>query len=274
MSIPTQLHYRVDMDSPDFKKFRRLERAFRKHFKTTMLYSSNVERVYRTSELESAQYFSLEFEPLRRDVTGEDSGTRYNDASACAECGHGGFQVGVLKLPHLGDLKNDLTITYGGEVIISKRARAILSESGITGASYGPIEIGGRASRDYSQLMFSQTVHLDAENTTCGVSPFDTTTEWEEGGAFVIAGSKIEIPRAVYKCPKAHNLGLRLIGEVFLTKSESMTTDLFASVQTIGVRRGYIRPLPVFMCTQPAYRIFRDNGVTGITFNRAHGIAV
>lgn len=130
----------VPVGSPLFEEIRALDSRLRASQPVAGLFSfAMIMRKYTPREIESAellQMFVLKvFEPA-----GEESGTQYDESTACSECGSGVRQVSDLffdfrKIPR----KCDIATTIAHEIIVSEHLAEILKKSRISGVEFGPV---------------------------------------------------------------------------------------------------------------------------------------
>jgi hypothetical protein len=107
----------------------------------------------------------------------------------------------------------------------------------------------------YYQLTADTEIEL-TPNTIVGINPFDLSTS-SEG--------------EIYKCPKGDTIGLNLLSEPYVTDSPLIKEfDFFASRQKIGVKRGLLRPEPIYFCS-PAFRqMVEEEKLSGFEFEIAN----
>lgn len=107
-------------------------------------------------------------------------------------------------------------------------------------------------------------------NTITGDDPFETSTG-SNGGIFNISGYDIVFEKEVYICPKGDLIGLNLLSEPYVTDSPLIKEfDFFASRQKIGVKRGLLRPEPIYFCS-PAFRqMVEEEKLSGFEFEIAN----
>jgi hypothetical protein len=95
-----------------------------------------------------------------------------------------------------------------------------------------------------------------SNKTVAGINPFDLSTS-SEG--------------EVYKCPYNHTIGLNILSEpVVLRNSLINDYNFFASKQRIGVKRGWLRPNPVYLCTSEFNKMVVEEKLKGFEFEIAH----
>lgn len=95
-----------------------------------------------------------------------------------------------------------------------------------------------------------------SQNSIAGINPFDFSTK-----------SKDEI----YKCPKGHTIGLNLISEPYVhDSSEIGSNDILASKQMVGVKRGLLKPEPLYFCYQDFKIMVNEEKLSGLEFELTH----
>jgi hypothetical protein len=74
----------------------------------------------------------------------------------------------------------------------------------------------------------------------------------------------------IYKCPKGHTIGLNLISEAYVLKNELIANnDFIKSKQKIGVKRGLLRPEPIYFCSQAFRLMVEEEKLSGFEFEVA-----
>jgi hypothetical protein len=110
------------------------------------------------------------------------------------------------------------------------------------------------------------------KKTIAGGDPFDLSTEGSEAIEFTISGGHhVKFEKEVYKCSKGHLIGQNLLSEPYVLNSPLISDyDFFASKQKIGVKRGLLRPEPLYLCS-PAFReMVEEEKLSGFEFEIAH----
>ncbi len=235
----------VSRDDPLFAEIgaidRRLQARGRAFFASWV-----ARRSYSSKELASAMLLSVTartvFEPA-----GEECGTGYDDAAACPLCGGGAPQITPLLLPYRRiPPRVDIASTIAGEVVVSARFLDVLERERLTGAALDavmPTAVSGCGSRPYYQLSVRGTpVQLDAA-TKVGNDPFDDA----EGG----------------RCARGDTIGLNVLSELSVRAASYDGTDLVATKELIGPRRGLLRPRPVLLVSQRGWRAVQAAGLAG-----------
>lgn len=213
-------------------------------------YHWRIKRKYSKEELKAARLFNLTintiFEPA-----GEECGTLYDEAVACEICGAGSKQTSPLRLRKGSVPKKDIAKTIAGEVVVSARFASAIKKRRMKGIILNPVFLGMEAS-EYYQLVALEELEL-TKDTKTGDDPFGKT-EGSEGGVYDISGYEIKLEKEVYVCPKDHLVGLNILSEPYVLSTTSISIcDFFATRQKIGVRRGLLRPEPLYLCS-PAFR--------------------
>ena len=264
---------RLVTGDPLVEQLRRLVREYRKRGEVFFT-GWNIQRRYSRRALEEAVL--LQFWPKTVfEPAGEECGTVYDDESACnhvfepasemvvsgyripmaaSTCGTGSLQVTPLYLDgrHIPG-KADFARTIADEVVVSARVRDLFSKKGLTGVEFNPVLLcnkDGRPSQQHFQLnVVGPRVELHA-STKAGANYFDETSYG--------------------RCPRGHVAGLNLLSEVHVQKTSLAETDVLATKQLIGVRRGILRPHPILLLSQRAWRIITNAKLRGLIFEIAH----
>lgn len=222
----------IAKNDPRFEKARLLSEEIKKKYNDFFFLYSEIRRQYDKKELDAATLLHLRikavFEP-----TGEECGTLYDETAACEICGANRKQSSPLILKKGTIPKKDIARTIGGEVAVSERFVNAARQRNLKGLQLSPINV-----EKYYQLTADKEIEL-TPNTVAGVNPFDLSVS-SEG--------------EIYKCPRGDTIGLNLLSEPCVTDSPLIREfDFLASRQKIGVKRGLLRPEPIYFCS-PAFR--------------------
>lgn len=212
-----------------------------------------VVRKYSSNELKSTTHFQIKvkstFEP-----TGAECGTVYDETIACKICGSGRQQVTPLYLKKGSIPQKDISKTIAGEIIVSEKFVNSYNQHALEGLEFKTVLINNKES-NWFQVTTNKIVEL-SDQTLAGIDPFDLSTS-NEG--------------EVYKCPKGHTIGLNILSEVYIKDHKILTQfDFFASKQEIGVKRGLLRPTPIYVCSAKFRNMIVENKLTGFDFEIAH----
>ena len=181
------------------------------------------------------------FEP-----TGEECGTLYDETAACTICGANRKQVSPLILEKGTMPKKDIAKTIGGEVVVSEKFVNAVKRRNLKGLQFGAVNV-----EKYYQLTANTDIEL-SPNTIVGINPFDLSTS-NEG--------------EIYKCPKGDTIGLNLLSEPYVLNSQSIGKyDFYASRQKVGVRRGLLRPEPIYFCSPAFRKMVEEEKLSGFEF--------
>ena len=257
----------ITKNDPKFEKIRILTQQIRGKNDFFFLYS-NIKRLYTRKELDAAMLFQMKikatFEP-----TGEECGTIYNETAACEICGVNRVQIGPLVLKKGSIPKRDIARTIAGEVVVSEKFTTCYNHRGLKGGIFEPVVFAKEIS-GYFQLVAFSELEL-SEYTVAGVDLFDFS-EGSEPREFTISdGHHIKLDGEVYKCPKGHTIGLNLLSEAYVLNSHLINDfDFFASKQKIGVKRGYLRPEPIYFCSPAFKKMVEEENLNGFEFEIAN----
>jgi len=236
----------ISTNDPRFEKARLLTEEIRKKYNDFFFLYSEIKRKYSKKELDTATLLHLKikavFEP-----TGEECGTLYDESAACKICGANRKQLSPLILKKGTIPKKDIARTIGGEVVVSEKFVNAVRQRNLKGLELNPINV-----EKYYQLTTDKEIELSI-NTIVGINPFDLSTS-SEG--------------EIYKCTKGDTIGLNLLSEPYVTDCPSIKElDFFASRQKIGVKRGLLRPEPIYLCS-PAFRqMVEQEKLSGFEFD-------
>jgi len=240
---------------------------------------SNILRQYSMHEIVAAKALRMvirhTFEPA-----GEKCGTAYSEVAACKYCGAGGEQVSELildprSLPHPNRLS--IATTIAGEIVVSGAFQHCVHHNSLAGAEFRDVRNLKRPQDKipgWHQLKISsQPLNIMAP-THAGSTPF-----CDEIGKPHPAYSIEEMGgpgtwcdrHSQYVCPVGHTIGLNLFSELTVKKQvEGAVWDLAITKQLIGVRRGLLRPNPLFVVSDRFVECSAKWGLKGISFEVVH----
>jgi hypothetical protein len=235
-----------------------------------------IKRTYSDSEFSAAELMRLEitstFEPA-----GEECGTRYDESAAChyredqtypmsipgghsgaiveQRCGAGRKQVSDLRLNLRRVPKGkDLCRTIADEWIVSERLAILLSDAGATGVDLLPVHhLSDRSpSTSWYQLTITAPRVSIVQPTVAGIRPFDLD----------LAGT--------YRCPLGHVIGLNLLSELHVSRTDWAGTDFACTREEIGVRRGLLVPAPLILVSPRIAKVLKRQHVKGFRLEVAY----
>ena len=209
-------------------------------FARKMYYDWDIIHKYTDKEWADACLFRLTIKKTI-EPCGEECGTAYND-DACPICGAGRTQKGPLilsKEPSLG--KMDICKTIAGEVIVSKR----FQEQSCVNVS--PKTRFGIDCFDRDNIPYSNEQKVD------------------------ICGHEITMAKEIYMCPNKDLLGLNLLSELYINMGTNHMHpfDFAKTAQYVGVKRGLLRPEPLYVCSREFLDIIKQEKITGVDFEIA-----
>ncbi len=231
----------------------------------------NVNRTYTKVELAAAKIFHFNiktaFEPA-----GEECGTIYDETIACQICGANRKQIGTLKLKKGSIPKKDIARTIAGEVVVSEKLANAFKQRCLAGMIYKPIDLGNKSGANYYQLIASSPELELTEKIVVGHNPFNLSTVNSEPTEFTVASNyKIKSEREVYKCPNGHTIGPKVLSEPYVFNSKSITqNDFFVSKQKVGVKKGLLRPEPLYFCSPAFRKLIEEEKLSGFHFEIAN----
>lgn len=236
-------------------------------------------RQYSPKEIRSADALKVlikrVFEP-----SGEECGTRYDEAVACRYCGAGARRIGGLILDSKSipsDTQTAIAKTIAGEIVVSTRLVELFENNGLLGATFRPILSRGSSNvplHGWFELVVNSPRLAVTQNTRAGDGPFDEIL----GVRTVVEKYQIDdrnwgiwcdVHRQ-YRCPLGDTLGLNLLSEVSVDGSSFRGYDIAMTKQYFGVRRGVLRPEPVLVISPRFYRLISGQDLRGTTFEVCH----
>jgi hypothetical protein len=257
----------IDKNSIEFDIIKRLNQKIKETEKESFFYGWNIKRKYSRKEFDNAKLLHLiidtTFEPA-----GEECGTLYDETTACLICGAGRTQISPLRLKKSSIPKKDIARTIAGEVIVSEKFAMSIKKWGLNGLILKPIDFN-KQSTNYYQLLSSPQVEL-SKNTLAGVNPFDFSNSCEGSEFSISGGYHFKFGREFYNCPNGDTLGLNLLSAPFILNCSAITnSDFLESKQKLGVKRGLLRPEPLYFCSTAFRQMIQDEKLTGFSFEIA-----
>jgi hypothetical protein len=257
----------ISTDDPRYNQIPIVSKQVKEKYDTGFYFGWQFKRLYSKKEIAEAELFHVKiksvFEP-----TGEDCKTLYDETVACKICGANRKQITPLILKKGTIPKKDIAKTIGGEVIVSERVVNAVKQRGLKGLVFSPVYFEKGIS-NYYQLTVNIEVELSSKTIT-GDNPFEKSSG-SDGGTYYICGYEMKSEPEVYICPKGDLIGLNLLSESYVLNSPPIkNVDFFASKQKIGVKRGLLRPEPIYLCS-PAFRnMILEEKLSGFEFEIAH----
>lgn len=254
----------ISRDDPKFEQIRILNKQIREKYDDFFFLYSNIKREYSKKELVSATLLQMKikttFEPA-----GEENGTLYDETSACEVCGANRKQISPLSLKKGSIPKKDIARTIAGEVVVSEKFAEALKQRSLKGVVLEPV-LFGNAHANYFQIIATSELELTG-NSVAGVNLFDFSEKSEFIEFTVSEGFPVKFEKEIYKCPKGHTIGLNLLSEAYVSNSPViMEADFFVSKQKIGVKRGLLRPEPIYFCSQAFRKMVEEEKLCGFEF--------
>ena len=241
----------LDARDPLVEKLRAVEAEYQARG-TTLFTMCTMRRHYAPSELQAAERLKVAFAPFFM-PSGEECGTRYDDARACPLCGAGAPQLGELRL-NVGRIpkSRDLAFTPGAEFVVSSRLAKAMRARRITGFQLRPVlSKGGRPTDAWHQLLIPSATVEASPPTLFGASYL--TPEPDEA-----------------RCPQGHVLGRRLLSPLHIARSSLQPLDWQALRGRLGSRQGLFRPYPLFIISPRLYRLLKELKVRNLNEEVAH----
>lgn len=243
----------ITKEDPRFFQIPILDKELTAKFNRGFYFGWNIYHSYTKEEIEKAALLYVKiktvFEPA-----GEICNTVYDETVACEICGSNRKQVGTLKLKKSSIPKKDISRTIAGEIVVSEKLKYSFQNCKLKGIMFESVVSGENALNVY-QPKITSPEKLLSERTITGINPFDLSDT--EGGE-------------IYKCPRGHLLGLNLLSEVYIENSTVSEYDFFSTKQKIGVKRGLLRPQPLYLCSQAFRQMVLKEKLSGFEFEVAN----
>jgi ribosomal protein S14 len=257
----------IPTDDLRLRKIPVIAAEVKKKYNRGFIFAWQIQRKYTSKELADAELFQFKI-PTVFEPCGEECGTQYDESNACELCGANRKQIGPLRLKRNSIPKKDIAKTIAGEVVVSEKLAAVCDKFKMRGLSLVPVEIAKEVF-PYYQLVSQEELEL-GDSTMAGIDPFDLS-ETSDGAAFSLGGEKITIAKEVYKCPRGHTIGLNVLSEAHVLRSQQLEQhDFFTSVQKVGVKRGFLRPQPLMFCSSAFREMVKNQKLSGFEFEIAH----
>lgn len=224
-----------------------------KHNKA-FFYGWKIKRKYSKKEFNKASLLHLKISTTF-ESSGEECGTLFDNSNECSICGANREQKGSLVLKKGSIPNRDIAKTIAGEVVVSEKFVTAFKKYKFKGCSFKLIKFNGEHS-DYYQIFINSPQLEISSDTVVGISPYDLSESCEG---------------EIYKCPYGHTLGLNLISEPYIFNSKSIKEyDFFITKQNIGVKRGLLRPEPLYLCIPLVREMVEKEKLRGLEFEIAH----
>lgn len=254
----------LSKDDPRYNQIPIIEKQVKQKYDKAFFFGWEIKRKYSNKELKAATLLHLKiktaFEPA-----GEECGTLYDETAACKVCGANRKQISPLTLKHGSVPKKDIARTIAGEVVVSEKFAAACKQRGLKGIVLEPI-VFDKGTSNYFQLTATLQIEL-SQNTIAGIDPFNFSENSEPIEFTVSGGYQVKFDKEIYKCPKGHTIGLNLLSEPYVLNSQSIGEyDFFASKQKVGVKRGLLRPEPIYFCSQAFRKMIEEEKLSGLEF--------
>jgi hypothetical protein len=259
----------ITNDDPRYRQIPVIKNKLREENDEAFFFGWQIKRKYDKTDLAKAELFNVliksEFDPC-----GEECGTVYDEAMACPICGSGAKQIGPLFLHKESIPKKDIARTIAGEIVVSDRCANIIQKANLRGAIFEPV-VFEKGFFNYYQLKIDSPEIDVAPTTVAGIDPFDLSEYGETLEYDIPGGPRGKFDKEIYKCSRGHTIGLNLLSEPYLVKAPALReNDLFYTRQKVGVRRGYLRQSPIFLCSRLLRDVVIKEKLSGFDFEVAH----
>lgn len=258
----------ISKDDPRYSQIPIISKQVKEKYDRGFYFSWKIKRKYSKAELEAALLLHLKIKPVF-EPAGAECGTVYDESVACEICGANRKQVGALRLKKGSIPNKDIARTIAGEVVVSEKFAEVFKRYSLKGALLEPV-IFDKGTFNYYQLIASSPELELTKNTITGDNPFKSS-EGSSGGVYNISGYDIIFEKEVYKCPQGHLVGLNLLSEPYVLNTPLIKDfDFFSTKQKIGVKRGLLRPEPVYLCSYKFMKMVEEEKLTGFDFEIAN----
>lgn len=244
----------LEKSDPEFKQMPIIRDQVKSKYDSGFYYGWQIKRKYTKKELAEATLFQVKikstFEPA-----GEECGTEYDESTAYQDCGSNRRQIGPLRLQKSSIPKKDIARTIAGEVIVSGNFRRTFESSKLKGIKFEQVFSKDKPIDSFQPISVAPELSI-TENTIAGIDPFDLSERSED---------------EIYKSPAGQTIGLNLLSEIYVKYLPQIVDfDFFATEQKVGVKRGLLRPEPLYLCSQKFRKMVLDEKLKGFDFEIAH----
>jgi len=245
---------RITREDPRFDQIPIISKQIKNKYNRGFFFGWKIIRKYSKHEINDARMFHILFRSTF-EPSGEMSGTKYDEISACTSCGANRKQIGPLRLKKGSIPKKDVARTIAGEIVVSEKFKKLYRKRKLSGVSFQSVFYKQKVS-PWHQLINNLTgVELDKQ-TMAGINPFDFSHK---------SGSE------TYKCPKGHTIGLNLLSEAYIKDNKVIKQhDILITKQNVGVNRGLLRPEPIYLCSPRFKNMVEEEKLRGFSFEIAH----
>ncbi len=274
----------LDTSDPRYQRIGELQKSLRRKGKSFFC-GWSLKYQYRSAELRAAPLLHLKITSSFR-PTGEERGTKYDEAAACPICGAGAPQITTLFVREERIPKTrDFCQSWGGEIIVSRRIKDLFENHSITGARFDTVVPKKRSnveSSDWFQFFPENATAEIVPPTRTGETLFDEgvdaaakrDTSWMDKVPPGLRQGILEMfermEEEIYHCPFGDAVGLNLLSEIFIKESTKPDLDIVATRQFIGCRRGLFRQKRLLLISPRLYRLLAAEKIKGIKVDVAH----
>jgi hypothetical protein len=209
-------------------------------------------RKYSAEDLQSAQVLQLNM-LSHINSTGLQSGTIYE--RICQYCNLGRQMSDLIldlrRVPRSKDIFETIART---EWIVSSKFEQTCLENHLTGTDFRKLfdrRNPTKESTEWHQLWITGNAGPLAEATKLGRDPFKPD-------------------QVSWRCPLGHSVVTQFLSEIYLRKDAWDGLDIAVTVDLFGQGGGFIRPMPLIIISQRAYRVFQKAGLKGLSYEVAH----
>jgi len=211
-----------------------------------------INRRYTKRDLENAQLLWATIVP-HFEPCGEECGTSYE--TLCAHCNLG-RQVSdlLLDLRRAPQHKEICETISWIEWIATSRFKQAVDDSDLSGVQFRPVFDTNSplvSSQRWSQIQVTGRAGRLASSTVLGRDPFD----------------RGQVP---WRCPYGHSTVTQFLSEVCIRESDWDGSDISVTSDLFGQGRNLLRPTPLLLLSQKAYRSFEEAGTRGLSYEIAH----
>jgi hypothetical protein len=211
-----------------------------------------VNRRYTKHDLVSAELLWATIVP-HFEPCGEECGTAYE--TLCTHCNLG-RQVSDLLLdlrraPQHKDVCETISWT---EWIVTSQFKQAVEENRLSGVQFRPVfdlRSPLASSRTWNQIQVTGRAGRLAPTTVLGGDPFDRG-------------------QVSWRCPSGHSTVTQFLTEIRICESDWDGSDISVTSDLFGQGRNLLRPTPLLLISQRAYRSFERAGIRGLSYEVAH----
>jgi len=273
----------LNISDPRYQRVGELQNMLRKRGKF-FFYGWSLKYLYGAAELRAAPLLHLKI--TSSFLTGEECGTKYDEAAACPICGADAPQITPLFVREERIPKTrDFCQSWGGEIVVSRRIKELFERRRMTGARFETVRPRKRSnagSTNWFQFFPENSTAEIVSPTRIGDALFDEGDDpaaerdmsWMDKLPSHARQGLLEqferMEEEIHHCPFGDAVGLNLLSEISIQASTMPDLDITATRQFIGCRRGLYRQKRLLLISPRLYQLLAAEKIKGIKVDVVH----